>query len=90
MSTVDQEALAPIRAKYEVLDRIIKNVQYDGSAIQAESWQAFCEIAKWESLARQLGEALAAAVDDAESGYPAASSYYADALAAYRAAFADS
>lgn len=41
---VNNPSMDAVREKYEVLDRIIKNVQYDGKAVQAEAWEAFVEL----------------------------------------------
>lgn len=41
---VNDAVMDAIRAKYEVLDRIIKSPAYDGKAVKDEAWQAFMEI----------------------------------------------
>ena len=43
-TSVNDITMDEIRAKYEVLDRIIKNPMYDGKALQSEAWEAFQEI----------------------------------------------
>lgn len=53
---VNDAVMDSIRAKYEVLDRVIKSPAYDGKAIQDEAWTAFLEI---RSLRLQLRDAVA-------------------------------
>lgn len=60
-SNVNDATMDAIRAKYEVLDRIIKNPQYDGTAVKDEAWQAFQEIRELhheveELKVRSIGE----------------------------------
>jgi hypothetical protein len=55
----NDETMDAIRVRYEVLDRIIKNPQYDGKAIKSEAWEAFQEI-------RHLRRAIATMVHDVD------------------------
>lgn len=64
-TSVNDITMDEIRAKYEVLDRIIKNPMYDGKALQSEAWEAFQEI---RSLRISLEEAQLRSIEARNPG----------------------